>query len=76
MLETVAQIYREADRAGSHRPTRDVEDALGLHSRSIAAKLVMRCREEGLLPPVSPRRRGGVERDQTGQGADRDEGQS
>lgn len=67
MLEAVARLYREAHRSGSPRPTRDVEEALGLGSRSIAAKLVMKCREEGLLPPAAPRRRGGVDQTDTQQ---------
>lgn len=59
-LETVAEIYSEAYRAGSNSPTKDVADELMI-TASVAGKLVMRCRSEGLLGAATPRKAGGIE---------------
>ena len=48
-LERVVHVYRELWRDGSTAPTRDTAKALGLRYHQ-AAKLIQRCRREGLLP--------------------------
>lgn len=60
LLERVAAIYTEAYRTGSYSPTQDVCDVLGLGSRDVAGKLVMKCRRAGLLAATAPRTAGGV----------------
>ena len=57
-LEDVAALYIAAVIDDRPSPTKDVADALGM-TRNVAAKLVMRCRREGLLPPAPPPGRGG-----------------
>jgi hypothetical protein len=49
-LERVAALQRAAARH-SASPTKDVAEVLGV-TRNVAAKLIMRCRREGLLPPA------------------------
>ena len=48
-LERVVHIYRELWRDGSTAPTRDTAKALGLRYHQVA-KMIQRCRREGLLP--------------------------
>ena len=48
-IEAAARIYRDAERAGSKQPTKDVQERRQL-SRSTAAKRVQRARQLGLLP--------------------------
>jgi hypothetical protein len=54
-FERVADAYRAAKRDGSITPTADVARQLGL-GHNQAAKLVQRCRQDGILEPY-PRRR-------------------
>lgn len=48
-LERVVHVYRELWRDGSTAPTRDTAKALGLRYHQVA-KMIQRCRREGLLP--------------------------
>jgi len=57
-LKDVAALYTGAVSEDRPSPTKDVADALGM-TRNVAAKLVMKCRREGLLPPAPPPGRGG-----------------
>ena len=54
VLERIARLWLEAvNERGSASPIKDVANALGRdYSRNVVAKLVMKCRKEGLLPPV------------------------
>lgn len=58
-LERVAACYSAAFAAGSDSPTKDVSERLGI-PRSSAAKLVMKCRKQGLLAPTEQRKAGGM----------------
>jgi hypothetical protein len=55
-LEEVARLYEEALELGNPAPTRSVAESMHA-ARSTAAKWVMRCRDEGLLPPTDRKRR-------------------
>jgi hypothetical protein len=61
LLEVVATTYRQATRA-TRAPTKAVHEELMRRghelSRQQVGKLVMRCREIGLLGPAEPRRAG------------------
>jgi hypothetical protein len=60
-LKEVAKLYIEAYRLGSRSPTRDVARKTGI-PYGMVGKLIMRCRDEGLLKPATTRRAGGVKR--------------
>lgn len=57
-LETVAEVYRDA-LARKDAPTRAVAEAIPV-SHSMAAKLVRRCRDEGLLGQTGQGKAGGA----------------
>ncbi len=57
-LEMAAEIYGTAYKNGD-RPTKAVAEALGI-SRNQAAKLVMKCRAEGILGPARAGVAGGI----------------
>ncbi len=58
-LRTVARLYTDAYRRGSRSPTREVARKTEI-PYGMVGKLVMRCREAGLLEPAKPRTAGGV----------------